>query len=271
MSTPQIEHFPKALIYKWLIMAVTAGSVNAGGYIACRRFVTHVTGFATLFGVDAANGDLAAALGMLSVPAFFLLGVMVGAFFTDAALVQGRSPHYSLVMSLSAALLLIVVLAGYLGAFGVFGDRFHLERDYLLLILLCAASGLQNAAITTASSSVMRATHLTGITTDLGIGLTRALFGHMPAERRRREFYRNWLRLGLIISFGFGAVLGALLFQAVQYLGFLLPFALSIYSGNLGARSVQKALEQSRSSSLPASSSASSSSSPPDLDGAAGQ
>lgn len=33
----------------WYISAFISGSVNAGGYLATFRFVTHVTGFATLF------------------------------------------------------------------------------------------------------------------------------------------------------------------------------------------------------------------------------
>ena len=37
----------------WFLLAFLGGHVNAGGYLACHRFVSHVTGFATLAGVVA--------------------------------------------------------------------------------------------------------------------------------------------------------------------------------------------------------------------------
>ncbi|NDE13437.1 DUF1275 domain-containing protein [bacterium] len=36
----------------WYNLAFTAGMINSGGFLACRRFVSHVTGFVTLSGVD---------------------------------------------------------------------------------------------------------------------------------------------------------------------------------------------------------------------------
>ena len=53
---------------------------------------------------------------------------------------------------------------GYFHFFGEFGEEVRLKRDYFFLALLCAASGLQNAAITTASGATVRTTHLTGLT-----------------------------------------------------------------------------------------------------------
>ena len=41
------DQFPLAAVRKWVVMAFISGSVNAGGLMACDRFVTHVTGFAT--------------------------------------------------------------------------------------------------------------------------------------------------------------------------------------------------------------------------------
>src|SRR5690242_11067703 len=88
--------------FDWFLLSFLSGSVNAGGFLAAHRFVSHVTGFATLFGVSAANGNLDQALGMLSIPIYFLLGVMVSAYLVDRRENQGRRPHYAIVMSLVA-------------------------------------------------------------------------------------------------------------------------------------------------------------------------
>lgn len=234
------EKVPLGLLFKWLLMAFVSGDVNAGGFMACGRFVSHVTGFATWFGIDAAAGDGTAALSMLSVPAFFLLGVMISAYFTDTQISRGGKPRFASMMVGAAFLLIAAAGGGYYDLFGVFGTAFRLESDYFLLVILCTASGILNATITTASKGVMRSTHLTGTTTDLGIGLVRAYFG--PPSGREGENYRNLLRVGTIAAFALGSLVGAVMFRQLYYVGFILPAVLLLYIGNLGGRTAQKAV-----------------------------
>lgn len=144
--------------------------------MASHRFVTHLTGFATLFGVDLANQEWLAAMSMISVPLFFIGGVMVSAWLTERRISQGKSPHYATAMGLVTLCLFLAGLGGYLDWFGKFGGEPSVKGDYIFLALLCSASGLQNAIVTSYSGAAIRTTHLTGITTDLGIGLVRILF-----------------------------------------------------------------------------------------------
>jgi uncharacterized membrane protein YoaK (UPF0700 family) len=216
--------------FNWFLLSFLAGNVNAGGFLACERFVTHVTGFATLFGVDAARGRWDAAGGILSVPIYFLGGVMLSAYLIDRPVHRGRKPHYALVMGLVAICLAVVAIVGWLEGFGKFGEVSKLRQDYLMLVLLCGASGLQNAAISTSSGATVRTTHLTGMTTDLGISIVRALAHPKNSEARRSEFKASELRVGSIVSFGVGSVVGAFLFLKIQYLGFLLPAGIAVYA-----------------------------------------
>ena len=212
----------------WFLLAFLAGSVNSGGWIACGRFVTHVTGFATLAGVEAAAGLWQEALGMLTVPVYFLLGVMVSAYLVDRR--SGRNPHYWRVMAAVMALLAIAALGGHWGWFGEFEDPLELRRDYFFLALLCAASGLQNAALTSASGATIRTTHLTGITTDLGIGIVRVAALEKDHPERRAEIIANSLRVATIAAFMVGSCVGAILFFKIGYLGFALPTAIALYA-----------------------------------------
>ena len=76
----------------------------------------------------------------------------------------------------------------------------------------------------------MRTTHLTGITTDLGIGLIRLWTDrHHLSKRDDREFFATQFRLGIIGSFILGSIMGAFLFQELKFLGFLIPFIISSY------------------------------------------
>lgn len=213
----------------WLLLAFQAGAVNAGGYLACKRFVTHTTGFATLFGVELARDSLGEAAGVLSVPVFFLLGAMVTSWFVDLPIQREEKPNYRWPAVLITLFLCAALVLGELGLFGIFGERLAIRRDYLFLVLLSMASGLQNALFTTASGVVVRTTHLSGITTDLGVSLTRLLFARErdPASRRldRRA---SLARFGIIAAFVVGAACSAFLYLQVQYLGFVLPVLTSL-------------------------------------------
>jgi uncharacterized membrane protein YoaK (UPF0700 family) len=214
----------------WFLLSFTAGNINTGGFLACRRFVSHVTGFATVAGVDAASSHWGDAIGMLTAPMYFLCGVMVSAYFVDRRIHEGKRPRYAFVMGLETLCLAFAAIGGMLGLFGEFGEVLELHRDYALLALLCAASGLQNAALTSATGATIRTTHLTGITTDLGIGLIRAASLTEGDSRRGHEYRANLLRLGTIFSFMVGSAIGAVLYLEHGYAGFILPTVLAGYA-----------------------------------------
>lgn len=214
----------------WFSMAFQAGAINAGGFLSCHRFVTHTTGFATHFGAEFAAGEYRSAFGMLSVPIYFLAGATLSAFFIDKKMTEGKNPQYTTVISFIAVLLFIATLCGDKKLFGIFGAPLELSQDYFLLALLSLASGLQNAAITSASGAVVRTTHLTGITTDLGIGLARVFAkktNNMRVEFGSQEMKANYARIGLIVFFILGSTVASYLFYNVGYWGFLLPAGIS--------------------------------------------
>jgi len=117
-----------------------------------------------------------------------------------------------------------------LSIFGIFGQTFGLEKSYLLLILLCLASGLQNAAITSSSGKSVRTTHLTGLTTDLGLGLAKLMSFDFKDQQRQSEMRANFLRAGSILSFVIGSAIGAWIFLSLGFRGFLFPAIISIYA-----------------------------------------
>lgn len=214
----------------WFLLSFSGGCINAGGFLATGRFVSHVTGFATLFGVDVVNGQIEAAMGILSVPVFFLFGAFLAGLMIDRPVYLGKKPHFDWVMGLSALCLFTVAAAGALAQFGTFGDELTLRKSYLLLALLCLASGLQNAAITSSSGRSVRTTHLTGLTTDLGIGLSRALTFWAKKDRFSKEMWANYLRAGSIAAFVAGSAIGAGVFLRFGYSGFVLSALVATYA-----------------------------------------
>ncbi|KHD89661.1 MAG: hypothetical protein OM95_02590 [Bdellovibrio sp. ArHS] len=221
-----LSHFSRSNVTIWLSMAFQAGAINAGGYLACHRFVSHVTGFGTLVGTEAAQGRWMQSLAMFAVPGFFIGGTMLSAFFVDRRIQTGRKPLYPIVMFLIFFLTTSVAISGTLGVFGEFGAPLA-RHGHLLLAALCLACGIQNATVTSAFGAIIRTTHLTGITTDLGIGIVRVLSHSHKIQPRTNEVRANWMRAGLISSFTLGSLVSAYVYLHAQYWGFLIPASIA--------------------------------------------
>lgn len=193
--------------------------------MACHSFVSHVTGFATMFGVEINQNNLRFAAGALMVPVFFLIGAMISGVLVDMRLKLHKKPAYYLVFGVMFVLLLGVVIFGFNGFFGRFGEPLEQRHDYTLLAVLCLVCGIQNGTVTLVSRAIVRTTHLTGLTTDLGIGLVRVLNARRIAIGD--EGKANMMRVGIILSFILGSGLGYRIFENHGFRGFLLPCVLT--------------------------------------------
>jgi uncharacterized membrane protein YoaK (UPF0700 family) len=210
----------------WAVLAFQAGWINGGGFLACKRFVTHTTGFATQFGFDLAMTRWKDALAMLSVPVFFMCGAMIGAFYIDRPIQNQQRPQLHSVFFLIFLFLTTATALGTMGAFGEFGNEIQSWHNYILIVLLCLSSGIQNASSTTLSKNYVRTTHMTGYTTDLGISIMR-LLSFEDNERRDYETKHNRIRLTVLIAFILGTGVSSVLFLHFGYIGFIVPALIS--------------------------------------------
>nr|WP_298129134.1 YoaK family protein [uncultured Pseudoxanthomonas sp.] len=201
-------HLPRWVWIGAVLLACVAGMVNVIGYLGFEhQAVSHLTGTTSLLGAAIAQGDLRAVIHLWGVLVAFCLGAMLsGLIIQDQTLQLGR--RYGVVLALEAGLLLAAI------------PLFKQEQIWGAL-LAAVACGLQNAMVTTYSGAAVRTTHLSGMFTDLGIGLGHLLRG-MPLPVRRLTLS------GLIIT-GFlgGGVLGAWLYRQVGYDALLAPALLT--------------------------------------------
>lgn len=206
-------HLPRWVWIGAFVLSCIGGMVNVAGYLGFEhQAITHLTGTTTLLGdalseaaLDTTALDKAVHLGGVIVA--FMLGAMLsGLIVQDSTLRLGR--RYGVALATVSLLL--------------FASIPMLERQWIAGAWTAAmACGLQNAMATTYSGAVIRTTHLSGMFTDLGIGLGHALRG-LPLQTRR-------LRLSAVIIAGFlvGAVLGAWLFRLWAYRALAVPAALT--------------------------------------------
>ena len=195
-----------------VLLACVGGMVNVIGYLGFEhQAVSHLTGTTSLLGAALAHGDWQAVAHLWGVLIAFCAGAMVsGLIIQDSTLRLGR--RYGVVLALESLLLFAAV------------PLFWKEQIFGAL-LAAMACGLQNAMATTYSGSVVRTTHVSGMFTDLGIGLGHLLRG-LPLPMARLTLS------GLIItSFLGGGIIGAWLFSHLKYDALLAP---AILTGAMG-------------------------------------
>lgn len=199
------------------ILAFIAGFINAGGFFIIQQYTSHMTGILSLAADDIATGKITASFMMLG----FVVCFLVGASTTTIIVIKAREKHLHSQYAISLLLesLLIVVITCVHQVF--VNEAFIVPT---VIGLLCFLMGLQNALITKASTSIIRTTHVTGMTTDLGIEIGKML---LFFNKKNIEYSKHKVILhsSIIITFFIGGVVGALSLIKLGSLG-LLPISL---------------------------------------------
>lgn len=205
----------------WLMLTFASGCVNAAAFVACQRFVTHVTGTATSLGMEVARLNIFLDFALVLVS--FVVGAMTSAWLINARAQRGKTPLHVVPLLGVAAATAGVAFAGHAGLLGAFGGEVDETVDFVLLSVLSFASGLQNASVATSTGLLVRTTHLTGPATDLGIHLVELVYAE--GEARQKAMQHALLRTGKIVGFTLGAAAGVWLAHSIQFLAFLVPSA----------------------------------------------
>ncbi|WP_184549284.1 YoaK family protein [Mucilaginibacter sp. FT3.2] len=195
------------------LLGLTAGFVNAAGFLVFSVLTTNITGHVALFAERVALEDWKTA----KVVALWMFLFFAGAF-VSSLIVSLTSKHqrfsYLIPVLIEISILLVSALYGY---------RYNgslVSKEFFAGSLLFAM-GLQNALVSMVSGSVVRTTHLTGTFTDLGID-TAHLF-HKKTTERPALYARIKLRLYIIFFFMTGAVSGAYLYRIWDFHSFFIP------------------------------------------------
>ena len=200
-----VQRSPGANLRLGLVLSFVAGATNAGGFLAVGRYTSHMTGIVSSVADDVVLGHLDLALAGLACLVAFLLGAMSTAIMVNWGLRQHLRSSYGLPLMLESLALLV---------FGLFGAAIAAWSQVFLpvtVVLLCFIMGLQNAVITKISKAEIRTTHITGLVTDIGIGLAKWIYRnslHEPSPARaNRERLR--IHVSLVPGFLLGGLLGA--------------------------------------------------------------
>jgi uncharacterized membrane protein YoaK (UPF0700 family) len=201
------------------LLGVTAGFVNAAGFLAFAVLTTNVTGHAALFAERIAMEDWKTA----RVVALWMFLFLAGAFISSLIVSwPGRNQRYSYVIP-------ILIETGVLFTVSLAGSRYDhsLVSKELFAGSLLFAMGMQNSLVSIVSGSVVRTTHLTGTFTDLGIELAQIL---QKTEDTAALKTKIKLRCAIIFFFLCGALAGAYLFRYFRFHALLVPVGILVFT-----------------------------------------
>jgi uncharacterized membrane protein YoaK (UPF0700 family) len=166
------------------ILTFVAGAANAGGFLAVQQYTSHMSGIVSSMADSFALGDVKFVLSGLAAFASFVAGAAVSAILVNWGRRQSLQSEYAFPIMIEALLLL---------CFGLMGSNLS-QREWLFVpatvMLLCFIMGLQNAVITKLSNARIRTTHVTGMTTDMGIELGKLLYWNIARDDTARPMVR---------------------------------------------------------------------------------
>ncbi|MBX3207336.1 MAG: DUF1275 domain-containing protein [Labilithrix sp.] len=194
----------------WTLFTLASGFVNASAVMACKNFVTHITGNVTNLAADAPR-----ATDYIFVIASFIGGGMIAVLVGETLKAKPKAA-FALPLLGSFATLVGIAIAGKTGVFGGFGiDDHDNERAFIMLGLLAAVMGMVNASIAIATDNKIRVTHLTGPATDLAGNIVRAALG--AGAGHAAELRWATLRFAKLAAFAIGAGLAVKSAGRLQY------------------------------------------------------
>lgn len=226
------EVYAKRNIPLWLISSFKAGFINSAGFLVTGKFVSHVTGFGTQVGIAVGHEDYFFGAELFIIPISFILGGVITSYFLDRKYDMGETPPYWKVQSLITFLLLIIISLGEMGMVksGIQFDK-DFKYDYVefsIIAMLCLICGLKNGLVTWSTFGKVRVTHLTGLSTDIGLNLIRTFNKEQPSPRFKEERKVNILRMLTFAFFSTGALISALIFPKLGLKTFFIPLTISI-------------------------------------------
>lgn len=212
----------------WTLLGFQAGYVNAFGFLACGRYVSHVTGFGTQIGTTFATTGFVHVIELLGFPLSFIGGAFLNSYHTIARLERGLKPRFKIMTLALPVGFTVVLIGGVSGIFGAFDAQAALAHEVFLLYVLTFLCGLQNGCFATLTRGQIRTTHLTGISTDIGTDIARLWYGRLKDDEHSLTYNMNFCRVLTFAGFTTGSIASVLVSRYFEYSAMAVPVVSSL-------------------------------------------
>jgi len=203
------------------MLSAIAGAINAGGFLAVGQFTSHMSGILSSTAEALAAGAIGLLLAGVASMFCFIAGAASSAVMINWARKRKLEAEYALPLIAEAILLLFFALLGS----NIASYEWLFVR--VTVMLLCYIMGLQNAMITKLSHAEIRTTHVTGMITDIGIELGKALYWNSGRHGPEMHVHADIAKLKnlskLVLFFFLGGTVGSIGFRYIGFGFTLLP------------------------------------------------
>jgi uncharacterized membrane protein YoaK (UPF0700 family) len=190
----------------------SSGIVIYGGLMTFSAVLTNVTGLLPQMAVDLYEGDMQTAGSIfLWLFAFFLGGFFAGWCVEREKLLKWRFLH--LLPLFTVALLFTLV--------GLSDKSSETFNPVVFPVMVLFSIGVQNAMVSLTTSSLIKASQMTGVVNELGVDIAEIF--HSEGEKRRLIQREALLRLIVMCSFLLGALFSVAIFPRAGTRIFLFP------------------------------------------------
>lgn len=191
------------------LTAFSAGMVNVISVIIFFAFTSNVTGHYAILAEEIAKGNWYQA----AVVAGWILLFFFGSFTSNFIVIHLNRKNKYLAHAIPVLIEIICLLI--VGSYIQFSYKETLLETEAMVGLMLFAMGIQNGLTASISNSAVKTTHLTGLTTDLGM-----LFSMFTLKRfRKRPQLRGKLKLQLsiMLSYMAGGITAGYIYMTIQY------------------------------------------------------
>lgn len=210
---------PKTDFRLGMVLAMLAGAVNAGGFLAVGQYTSHLTGMVSTAADASVLHEWYLLVPALTGVASFLAGAVLATLFVNWGARHRPRHQYALPLAFEGILIIL---------FGLYGMLMPAEWQMPLcgIMLLGLLMGLQNA--TGGLITNLRTTHHTGTLNDIAVEVGHLIYRHMPRRRTTHiplpqpNMKRLKINGTIILTFIIGSVTGAFGFQVIG-MAFALP------------------------------------------------
>lgn len=200
------------------LTAFVAGMVNVASVMIFFAFSSNVTGHYAILAEEISKGNWY----QVGVVFGWIFLFFTGSFVSNFIVINLYKSKSS--MSHALPLLLEIICLMAVGIYGSFWYRESLAETEALVALMLFAMGLQNGLTASISNFAVKTTHLTGLTTDLGILFsmyTKPEFRANPQLRMRTR-----MLLLIMVSYLAGGIIAGSLYLQLNFTVFYIVSAL---------------------------------------------
>lgn len=216
----------------WWLSAFKAGFINSAGFLVTGSYVSHVTGFGTQVGIALGHRDYFFGIELLVIPFAFIMGGVVTSLILDYGKKSKEPPPYFLVQGLITGIIGLVLIMGESRFGSLVPEVPHPTQygyfEFTIITLLCFVCGLLNSLVAWITGGKIRVTHLTGLSTDIGLNFLKMIPSKNNPYFVEAEQRANFVRVFIFIFFSIGACSSALILPQLGYNGFSIILFISV-------------------------------------------